>query len=897
MSNIGSISNSGNKFNVVASTLSTEQLESFGKSGNLMPNAIIVSTSYINSYDNSLDLVISDKAGYGQSIMKDYKNAIETVSQHIYFTSNTTKPKYKTRHVQEGENGKGPETISLNKAIYTFAKDYSYIGSRFLTYDGKYSLNDYFSYLFSIIKHEKTLITVTDLVLNSTSSTPEYVTFKVSPNYNKDYITVGFKNGKNEPNIRFYNSFEGKLKGSDKNITDDVKAEFNTNDLLESKCYIIDRDVSTSYISINSPNYDGEEFSSERKITCYVPSDITTQNYKTYGTYYKDVLVGIEGHNSNITVYDNGIPIKSHGAILDKFPVENESYRNLEVKFDNGLQLYYNRNSDSNSVKAYFNIDGGKLESYNGGLSYSYKSVIYPAYNDQKQIIVNHKWINLEGRKNTNIYIKPNPSIFLVNKNDNDHRYYLTYNTGNYIPTDTYRFLPISNKSHVSCKNYSKENGWSELSSNFITYDINTYSTALEIKDTAYEITDDIHYHGVYKVNVECTNTYLDNTYINNDEYYIVCSTVLSMDDTDSQRRTLSIDSQYITEDFPVLKDLPDLKDLYVNNACSYLADTSKILYIGVNYRIDGSEWIKDSNNIYYYKIISVEESNDTYASKLYKYKIDKNETSDSLYIIFGLRDYTDEDKDNFTTPDVPESSNMQNYYIKFNIYFCSNRNRINISENCKIKYWYINNGTRYEYTENIESTKKNHFSIPKNIAVQNKLLKYQIIKNNNVDLEYDDVQYDDILFDDASRTVRDLNTNLSEINITLPSSKINESSIRFNINKISMPFLKFDDGDYINSGYKYVVLNNKFILCTLEKYETEISDIYVTIEDKENILHNKACVFTVYYHMSNKYITDILDLISITSPVIECKTDPNQIIVNDKIIYINELKFYNTLL
>ena len=60
MSNIGSISNSGNKFNVVASTLSTEQLESFGKSGNLMPNAIIVSTSYINSYDNSLDLVISD---------------------------------------------------------------------------------------------------------------------------------------------------------------------------------------------------------------------------------------------------------------------------------------------------------------------------------------------------------------------------------------------------------------------------------------------------------------------------------------------------------------------------------------------------------------------------------------------------------------------------------------------------------------------------------------------------------------------------------------------------------------------------------------------------------------------------------------------------------------------
>ena len=872
MSNIGSISNSGNKFNVVASTLSTEQLESFGKSGNLMPNAIIVSTSYINSYDNSLDLVISDKDGYGQSIMKNYKNAIETVSQHIYFTSNTAKPKYKTKYVQEGENGNGPEAISLNKAIYTFAKDYSYIGSRFLTYDGKYSLNDYFSYLFSIIKHEKTLITVTDLVLNSTSSTPGYVTFKVSPNYNKDYITVGFKNGKNEPNIRFYNSFEGKLKGSDKNITDDVKAEFNTNDLLESKCYIIDRDVSTSYISINSPNYSGEDFSSiERKITCYVPSDITTQNYKTYGTYYKDVLVGIEGHNSNITVYDNGIPIKSHGAILDKFPVENESYRNLEVKFDNGLQLYYNGNSDNNSAKAYFNIDGGKLKSSDDGLTYSYKSVIYPAYNDQKQIIVNHKWINTEGRKNTNIYIKPNPSIFLVNKNDNDYRYYLTYNTGNYIPTDKNRFLPLSNTSHVSCKKY-KDDGWTELNSNFITYDINTDSTALEIKDTAYNITNTIHYHGVYKVNVECTNTYLNNTYINNDKYYIVCSTELSIYKNDKLNRTLSVNYDY--SDNPYFQDL---KDLYVNNTCSYLADTSKILYIGVNYKIDGSEWVKDLNNIHYYQITSVEESNDTSASKFYKYKIDKNETSDSLYIIFGLRTYTDKD-DNFTTPDVPESSNIQKY-IKFNIYFYGNGNKVDISKNCKIKYWYTNNGTQYVYTDNIISM--NHFSIPKNIAV----LNYQIIKNNDITL-----QYDDVLFDDASGKVRDLNINLNEINITLPSSKINESTILFNINKISIPFLTGEYNEYIG-GYKYVILNNKFILCALGQYETEISDINVTIEDKENILYNKDCVFTVYYHANSGDITNILDLIAI-SPDIECKTKPETIIVDSKIIDISELKF-----
>ena len=871
MSNIGSISNSGNKFNVVASTLSTEQLESFGKSGNLMPNAIIVSTSYINSYDNSLDLVISDKDGYGQSIMKDYKNAIETVSQHIYFTSNTAKPKYKTKYVQEGENGNGPETISLNKAIYTFAKDYSYIGSRFLTYDGKYSLNDYFSYLFSIIKHEKTLITVTDLVLNSTSSTPGYVTFKVSPNYNKDYITVGFKNGKNEPNIRFYNSFEGKLKGSDKNITDDVKAEFNTNDLLESKCYIRDRDVSTSYISINSPNYNGEVFSSERKITCYVPSDITTQNYKTYGTYYKDVLVGIEGHNSNIIVYDNGIPIQSPGAILDKFPVENESYRNLEVKFDNGLQLYYNGNSDNNSAKAYFNIEGGKLESSNEGLSYSYKSVIYPAYNDQKQIIVNHKWINPEGRKNTNIYIKPNPSIFLVNKNDNDYRYYLTYNTGNYIPTDKNRFLPISNTSHVSCKKYSKENSWSELNSNFITYDINTDSTALEIKDTAYNITNNTDYHGVYKVNVECTNTYLNNNYINNDEYYIVCSTRLKIytDDTDDKlNRTLSVNYDANNPYFQ------DLKDLYVNNTCSYLADTNKILYIGVNYSIKESKWIKDSNNIHYYQIRSLQVSTNTTESKLYKYLIAGYEDT---FIVFGLRELHKENENDFSIQNNPESSNIQNY-IKFNIYFYSNNNRIDISKNCKIKYWYTNNGTRYEYTENIEST--NYFSIPKNIVVH-----YQIIKNNNVDL-----QYDDVLFDDARGKVRDLNIYLSEINITLQSSKINESTILFNINKISMQFSKLNYRDYIN-GYKYVILNNKFILCALGQYETEISDINVTIEDKENILYNKDCVFTVYYHANSGDITNILDLIAI-SPDIECKTKPETIIVDSKIIDISELKF-----
>ena len=105
------------------------------------------------------------------------------------------------------------------------------------------------------------------------------------------------------------------------------------------------------------------------------------------------------------------------------------------------------------------------------------------------------------------------------------------------------------------------------------------------------------------------------------------------------------------------------------------------------------------------------------------------------------------------------------------------------------------------------------------------------------------------------------------------------------------MSFLKPGYKEYIG-GYKYVILNNNFILCTLGQYETEISNINVTItEDKENILYNKDCVFTVYYHANSGDITDISDLNAI-SPDIECKTKPESIIVDSKIIDISELKF-----
>ena len=428
MSNIGSISNSGNKFNVVASTLSTEQLESFGKSGNLMPNAIIVSTSYINSYDNSLDLVISDKDGYGQSIMKDYKNAIETVSQHIYFTSNTTKPKYKTRHVQEGENGIGPETISLNKAIYTFAKDYSYIGSRFLTYDGKYSLNDYFSYLFSIIKHEKILITVTELKLNLSYTVP--VTF------NKDYLSIGFANGQNIPDVRLYNTISAKT--YDTNIqldTNVIKKEFNDTGIIERNCKIETTDILSNTINVGTLGVVTLDSISINK-------DVETTSYKTYDKYITSAEVTINGHNGDITVEYGGYPVS--GTILIPTNVINDKQTRVYLKSGKTTSyINYDMNGSKTAATACWNISEGILEGSSDFLSYSYKDVIYDTYNSTKDIIVYHKWINNNGFKKSGISIKPTASNFYVKYNKDNINFYLTYTTGNYVPSENYK-LDIS---------------------------------------------------------------------------------------------------------------------------------------------------------------------------------------------------------------------------------------------------------------------------------------------------------------------------------------------------------------------------------------------------------------------------------------------------------------------
>ena len=89
-----------------------------------------------------------------------------------------------------------------------------------------------------------------------------------------------------------------------------------------------------------------------------------------------------------------------------------------------------------------------------------------------------------------------------------------------------------------------------------------------------------------------------------------------------------------------------DLKDLYVNNTCSYLADTNKILYIGVNYSIKESKWIKDSNNIHYYQIRSLQVSTNTTESKLYKYLIAGYEDT---FIVFGLRELHKENEIDFS--------------------------------------------------------------------------------------------------------------------------------------------------------------------------------------------------------------------------------------------------------
>ena len=450
MSNIGSISNSGNKFNVVASTLSTEQLESFGKSGNLMPNAIIVSTSYINSYDNSLDLVISDKDGYGQSIMKDYKNAIETVSQHIYFTSNTTKPKYKTKYVQEGENGNGPETISLNKAIYTFAKDYSYIGSRFLTYDGKYSLNDYFSYLFSIIKHEKILITVTELKLNLSYTVP--VTF------NKDYLSIGFANGQNIPDVRLYNTISAKT--YDTNIQLDanvIKKEFNDTGIIERNCKIETSDILSNTINVGTLGVVTLDSISINK-------DVETTSYKTYDKYITSAEVTINGHDAAITVEYGGSPVSD--TILIPTNVINDKQTRVYLKSSNTTSyINYDMNGSKTSATACWNISEGILEGQYDFLSYSYKGVIYDTYNSTKDIIVYHKWINNNGFKKSGISIKPTASNFYVKYNKDNINFYLTYTTGNYVPTENYK-LDVSEyniNTYYNKRNYTDNINWETL--------------------------------------------------------------------------------------------------------------------------------------------------------------------------------------------------------------------------------------------------------------------------------------------------------------------------------------------------------------------------------------------------------------------------------------------------
>ena len=667
MSNIGSISNSGNKFNVVASTLSTEQLESFGKSGNLMPNAIIVSTSYINSYDNSLDLVISDKAGYGQSIMKDYKNAIETVSQHIYYTSNTTKPKYKTKYVQEGS-----ETISLNKAIYTFAKDYSYIGSRFLTYDGKYSLNDYFSYLFSIIKHEKILITVTELKLN--------LSYTVPVAFNKDYLSIGFANGQNIPDVRLYNTISAKT--YDTNIQLDanvIKKEFNDTGIIERNCKIETRDILSNTINVGTLGVVTLDSISINK-------DVETTSYKTYDKYITSAEVTINGHNGDITVEYGGYPVS--GTILIPTNVINDKQTRVYLNSANTTSyINYNMNGSKTSATACWNISEGILEGSSDFLSYSYKGVIYDTYNSTKDIAVYHKWINNNGFKKSGISIKPTASNFYVKYNKDNINFYLTYTTGNYVPTENYK-LDISEYSINTYYNMRNNNYLDNI--NWQTNNRLKIESSLEdniIQISTDKISQVSTYSGLYKVCTKCKNQYL-SSFINNDDkntLYMLCM--------DNEFFGLV----FIGDLIPVPNHLKqkqkytvfnNVYDRYVDNTytSSYL---DNIGLIRIPFTIDGGDFIYDEfmHNYIPRKIEKLKSTNLQYPYVLYKYIIGE---SDKEYMIVGYSDALDFIGDNY-------DEGVYTYKFKINVKGISgNGITTDINDFCSIEYYYYENNEKH---------------------------------------------------------------------------------------------------------------------------------------------------------------------------------------------------------
>ena len=682
MSNIGSISNSGNKFNVVASTLSTEQLENFGKSGNLMPNAIIVSTSYINSYDNSLDLVISDKDGYGQSIMKDYKNAIETVSQHIYYTSNTAKPKYKTKYVQEGENGIGPETISLNKAIYTFAKDYSYIGSRFLTYDGKYSLNDYFSYLFSIIKHEKILITVTELKLNLSYTVP--VTF------NKDYLSIGFANGQNIPDVRLYNTISAKT--YDTNIQLDanvIKKEFNDTGIIERNCKIETSDILSNTINVGTLGVVTLDSISINK-------DVETTSYKTYDKYITSAEVTINGHDAAITVEYGGSPVSD--TILIPANVKNDKQTRVYLTSGKTTSyINYDMNGSKTSATACWNISEGILEGQYDFLSYSYKGVIYDTYNSTKDIIAYHKWINNNGFKKSGISIKPTASNFYVkyNKDNNNINFYLTYTTGNYVPTENYK-LDIS---EYNINTYYNNRGNYKDNINWETNNTLKIESSLEnniIQISTGEISQVSAYSGLYKVCAECKNQYLSSFINNNDDKNTLY--MLRMDNTffgvtpgdTTVKKYLKQEQQYTV--FDNVYDRPPVYNTYTS---SYL---DNIGLIRIPFTIVGGEFMYDKFNEHNYiptKIEKLESTNLQYPYVLYKYTIGQ---SDNEYIIVGYSNALDSIGNNYNEGVYP-------YKFKINVKGISgNGITTDINKFCSIEYYYYENNEKHSSQVNAGS-------------------------------------------------------------------------------------------------------------------------------------------------------------------------------------------------
>ena len=137
-------------------------------------------------------------------------------------------------------------------------------------------------------------------------------------------------------------------------------------------------------------------------------------------------------------------------------------------------------------------------------------------YNSTKDIIAYHKWINNNGFKKSGISIKPTASNFYVKYNKDNINFYLTYTTGNYVPTENYK-LDISKyniNTYYNKGNYKDNINWETNNTLKIESSLENNIIQISTGEIPYIST----YSGLYKVCAECKNQYLSSFINNNDD-------------------------------------------------------------------------------------------------------------------------------------------------------------------------------------------------------------------------------------------------------------------------------------------------------------------------------------------------------------------------------------------